>query len=116
MKLNVAVIYGSRTCEHDVSVISGMQAAGALNQSEYGVERVYIAGDGKWYVGEALKDMKFYQKTRFCKTDACDPGGGRAEAQALARTAQAGVFLSGCLGRTTPFTANMTWYCRFCMA
>jgi hypothetical protein len=30
MKLNLAVIFGSRTCEHDVSIISGLQALGAL--------------------------------------------------------------------------------------
>ena len=76
MKLNVAVIYGSRTCEHDVSVISGMQAAGALDPREYGVERVYIAGDGAWYVGQALSDMKFYTKPDFSKLTRVIPAAG----------------------------------------
>ena len=51
MKLKIAVLFGSRTCEHDVSVISGMQAAGALNPGEYEVERVYLSREGAWYVG-----------------------------------------------------------------
>ncbi len=76
MKLNVAVIYGSRTCEHDVSVISGMQAAGALDKQEYNVERVYIAGDGKWYVGQALKDITFYQKPDFARLIRVIPAAG----------------------------------------
>ena len=28
---NIGVIYGSRTCEHDVSIISALQAAQALD-------------------------------------------------------------------------------------
>ena len=76
MKLNIAVIFGSRTCEHDVSIISGMQAAGALNPNDYAVERVYISRDGAWYVGEALKDMKFYQNPDFSKLVKVLPAAG----------------------------------------
>ena len=76
MKLNIAVIFGSRTCEHDVSIISGMQAAGGLNQNDYSVERVYISRDGSWYVGEALKDMKFYQNPDFSKVTRVIPAAG----------------------------------------
>ena len=76
MKLNIAVIFGSRTCEHDVSIISGMQAAGALNTNDYNVERVYISRDGVWYVGEALKDMKFYQNPDFTRVTKVLPAAG----------------------------------------
>lgn len=76
MKLNIAVIFGSRTCEHDVSIISGMQAAGALNAEEYNVERVYIARDGAWYVGDALRDMKFYQQPDFRRVTRVLPAAG----------------------------------------
>lgn len=76
MKLNIAVIFGSRTCEHDVSIISGMQAAGALNADEYNVERVYIARDGAWYVGDALRDMKFYQQPDFSSVTRVLPAAG----------------------------------------
>ena len=31
---NIGVIYGSRTCEHDVSIISALQAAQALDKQE----------------------------------------------------------------------------------
>ena len=37
MKLKIGVIYGSRTCEHDVSIISALQAAQALNKENYDV-------------------------------------------------------------------------------
>ena len=61
MKLNAAVMYGSRTCEHDVSIISGLQAAEATERAGHTVTRIYIGRDGTWYVGEALKDIEFYR-------------------------------------------------------
>lgn len=61
MKINLAVVYGSRTCEHDVSVISGLQAAGAADPSKYQTILVYIDRQGRWYIGERLRDAGFYQ-------------------------------------------------------
>lgn len=60
--MKLAVLYGSRACEHDVSIISGMQAAQAAEQAGYEVVRVYLGREGAWYVGEALKNMAFYQQ------------------------------------------------------
>ncbi len=60
MSINLAVTFGSRTCEHDVSIISGLQAAQAAEKGNYHVVPVYIAKDGKWYVGEKLKEVGFY--------------------------------------------------------
>ncbi|MEA4898555.1 MAG: D-alanine--D-alanine ligase family protein [Christensenellaceae bacterium] len=61
MKLNLAVTYGSRTCEHDVSIISGLQAADAARGAGYQVTLVYIDRGGAWYAGEALWDMALYR-------------------------------------------------------
>jgi len=60
MKLRLAVVYGSRTCEHDVSIISALQAAQNANPAEYDVIYVYIDKDGEWYTGERLADIAFY--------------------------------------------------------
>ena len=62
MKLNLAVVFGSRTCEHDVSIISGLQAAQAAEKAGYTVTVVYIGRDGKWYIGDALKNAEFFKK------------------------------------------------------
>ena len=61
MKLNIGVVYGSRTCEHDVSIISALQAAQALNKDSYDVTYIYIGREGSWYTGAALADIKFYE-------------------------------------------------------
>ena len=59
-KLQLGVFYGSRTCEHDVSIISAVQLMRAANREKYDVIPVYISKQGEWYTGEALFDMSTY--------------------------------------------------------
>ena len=61
MKLKLALIYGSRSCEHDVSVISALQAAKHVNPNEYELIYVYIAQNGDWYTGWRLGDINLYR-------------------------------------------------------
>ena len=61
MKVRLAVILGGRTCEHDVSIISGLQAAQNIDREEYDVGVIYIHGDSNWYYGEKLNDINFYK-------------------------------------------------------
>ena len=60
MSLKVAVIYGSRTGEHDVSIVSALQAMDNLDKNEYEIVPVYIARDGQWYTGRLLRNITFY--------------------------------------------------------
>ena len=53
----VACIFGSRSVEHEVSVITAQQAMAALAPQHRGVA-VYIAKDGRWYTGDALTDLR----------------------------------------------------------
>lgn len=52
----VAAIFGSRSLEHEVSVITAQQAMAALGPRHQALP-VYIAKDGRWYVGETLRDL-----------------------------------------------------------
>lgn len=56
----IAVIFGGRSVEHEISVISGLQLIEALDVVAYDPLPVYIAPSGKWYTGEALLNRKFY--------------------------------------------------------
>lgn len=62
-KMQLGVIYGSRTCEHDVSIISAVQLMRSADREKYDVIPVYISRKGEWFTGPALLDMKTY--TRF---------------------------------------------------
>ena len=59
-KLQLGVLYGSRTCEHDVSIISAVQLMRAVNREKYDVIPVYISKQGEWFTGDALFDMSTY--------------------------------------------------------
>lgn len=58
-KQNIAVVFGGRTCEHDVSVITGHQILENADRSKYDLIPVYIARDGRWYTGPRLLDIGF---------------------------------------------------------
>jgi len=54
--LTVGVVFGGVSPEHEVSVISSLQAAAALDRTRYRPVPIYIAKDGAWYTGEHLLD------------------------------------------------------------
>jgi D-alanine-D-alanine ligase len=56
----VAVIFGGRSPEHDVSIKTGLQALYALDSRCYEGFPVYIGLDGRWWVGEPLRDEANY--------------------------------------------------------
>jgi D-alanine-D-alanine ligase len=58
--LNVGVALGGVAPEPEVSVISALQAAAALDRDRFTPVPLYIAKDGTWYTGEALLDVDRY--------------------------------------------------------
>jgi D-alanine-D-alanine ligase len=60
MKTRVAVLFGGRSPEHDVSVVTGLQALQAIDQERFDAFPVYIATDGNWFIGEALRRRSIY--------------------------------------------------------
>jgi D-alanine-D-alanine ligase len=56
----VAVLFGGRSPEHDVSVITGLQALRAIDQQRFDPFPVYVNPRGQWFVGEALADRRNY--------------------------------------------------------
>ncbi|MGN0775422.1 MAG: D-alanine--D-alanine ligase family protein [Candidatus Ventricola sp.] len=61
-KLNIAVIFGSRSCEHDVSIISALQLIEAAKTAGFTVTPVYISREGLWYTGEALEKIETFRE------------------------------------------------------
>lgn len=59
-KIQLGVIFGSRSCEHEVSIISGVQLARSADKNKYDIWPIYIARDGRWYTGEKLLDIHTY--------------------------------------------------------
>lgn len=69
MKKKIAVIFGGRSAEHDVSIITAhvpiidaLMAAG-----EFDVWPIYIAKDGSWYADKAMNDLEYFKQDDFPK-------------------------------------------------
>ncbi len=60
-KQTVGVIFGSRSGEHEVSVISAHQVMAALEVAGFSVLPIYITKQGHWYSGEPLNNIKAYK-------------------------------------------------------
>lgn len=61
MKTNVAVFFGGRSVEHEISVISALQAINAFDKSKYNIIPVYISKQGRWYTGPLTLDIRNYK-------------------------------------------------------
>ncbi|CAL7960236.1 D-alanine--D-alanine ligase [Gammaproteobacteria bacterium] len=61
MKLNIAVIFGGRSVEHEISVLSALQCIAVLDKNKYQVIPVYISKQGQWYTGKKLLDLENYR-------------------------------------------------------
>ena len=61
MKTRVAMMFGGKTVEHEVSVISGIQALKAMDTEKYEVIPVYMTKENDMYIGSDIGDIKAYR-------------------------------------------------------
>lgn len=67
-RLPVAVLFGGQSAEHEISIVTALQAMQAIDTTIWHPIPVYIAPSGKWYTGEKLLSRSFYKET-FTTTD-----------------------------------------------
>ncbi|MBE6138926.1 MAG: D-alanine--D-alanine ligase [Firmicutes bacterium] len=61
MKIKVGVIFGGETVEHEVSVITAVQAMEHINRDKYDIVPIYISKDRIWYTSPMLMDIEVYK-------------------------------------------------------
>ena len=61
MKKQIGVIFGSRSCEREVAIISAVQLMRHADREKYDIIPVYISDDGNWYTGDKLADIQTYK-------------------------------------------------------
>ena len=61
MKIKVGVIFGGESVEHEVSIISAIQAMEHMNQDKYDIYPIYISKDRTWYAGKMLMDIDVFK-------------------------------------------------------
>ena len=61
MKLKIAVAFGGRSVEHEISVLSAQQVMAALDEERYEILPLYIAKDGRMFCEEELRELETFQ-------------------------------------------------------
>lgn len=57
---NLAVFYGGKSAEHDISIITAMQVMNNLDKNKYNVVPVYIDYNNSWHELQDYKNMNIY--------------------------------------------------------
>ena len=61
MKIRIGLFFGGKSVEHEVSIISAIQAFNAFNREKYDVIPVYITKNNELYTGEAVGKIEEYR-------------------------------------------------------
>ena len=61
MKIRVGVIFGGESVEHEVSVISALQAISNIDKNKYDIVPIYISKTRNWYTGETLNKIESFK-------------------------------------------------------
>ena len=61
MKIRIGVIFGGKSVEHEISIISAITAMYKIDEEKYDIVPIYIAKDGEWYTGEILREIDTFK-------------------------------------------------------
>lgn len=61
MKIRVGVFFGGKSVEHEVSIISAIQAYNAFDREKYDVTPVYITKTNELYIGDGIGKIEEYR-------------------------------------------------------
>jgi len=64
MKTKVAVIFGGKRTEHEISIISAVQAMNNMDEDKYEIIPLYLTKDNAFYTGEALRKMDNFRNIK----------------------------------------------------
>ena len=67
MKIRLGVIFGGESVEHEVSIISAIQAMNKMDSEKYDIIPIYITKNREWYTGEMLKEIETYSDLSLIK-------------------------------------------------
>ncbi|MCI8554806.1 MAG: D-alanine--D-alanine ligase [Clostridiales bacterium] len=66
MKTRIAVLFGGRSVEHEVSIITGLQVYAALDRHKYEPIPLYISKEGLFYTGGHMGEIESYRDMKAC--------------------------------------------------
>lgn len=61
MKIRLCLLFGGRSVEHEISIISALQAAQNIDKDKYEIIPVYLTKEGRFFTGEELLEIDNYK-------------------------------------------------------
>ncbi len=61
MKKRIGLFFGSKSVEHEISIITAMQVLNAIDKEKYEVIPIYIDKSGEFFTGEYLKEINNFK-------------------------------------------------------
>ena len=61
MKIKVGVLFGGKSVEHEISIISALQAIQSLDPQKYDVIPIYVTKNNEFYTGYAVGNIAYYR-------------------------------------------------------
>ncbi|GGB12562.1 D-alanine--D-alanine ligase [Macrococcus hajekii] len=55
-KENICIIYGGKSAEHDISILTAQSVINAMDKNKYAVDTIYITNEGEWVKGPAITE------------------------------------------------------------
>lgn len=62
MKIKVGVLFGGKSVEHEVSIISALQACQSFDREKYDILPIYMTRDNTFYIGEEVGKIEAYRE------------------------------------------------------
>ncbi len=63
----IAVLFGGKSCENEISVLTGVFVLNVLDKTKYEIYPVYIHTDGKAYTSPSMFDLNTFRKADYAK-------------------------------------------------
>ena len=61
----VAVLFGGKSCENEISILTGVFVCNVIDSEKYSVLPVYIHTDGEMYTSPKMTDLKTFKEKRY---------------------------------------------------
>ncbi|MBR2890782.1 MAG: D-alanine--D-alanine ligase [Bacilli bacterium] len=66
--MNIGVIFGGRSVEHDISIITGLQVIHNLDHNKYNIYPIYISKTNDVYYSKKFIDIEYFKKIKKIKS------------------------------------------------
>jgi len=65
LKRSIGIVFGGNSVEHEISILSFIQALHAIDTEKYAVLPIYLTKTGEFWVGPNFNSLKTFQKDNF---------------------------------------------------